>query len=353
MIMDTQTRNRPSLEVRTDCGDELANRLPGTSFRRHRSPLPSLSPLTAKSLPSPLQPSTPGYDVGMRQHERAMVESLDGRGRQGSLGRSLSPIAERAIATRVEKMAMDTPLTSKPPMVPFTAPNTPRNNTQHTLPGASSRSIADETMSMLLSGMTASQANTVGMVANRRLSAPADVLLQKNRRQSLALLPPDMLQAWGHVYLNDPAKADVFVAPLALRRHSVESGGQADGIEGNRLAIRARIRPRGKDRKPFLLARSFDLDQLRTTLPTTPSASRRQSIVPLSPEDLSTSARTPTTPLTPLTPGSNTGRRRSSVAASALRVGGHQLKGTAKEMPVRKLGLKFRRLPPSIPHVQG
>lgn len=357
MIVDTQTRNRPNLELRTDwvdhqSGDGLSSR----SFRTHRSPLPSLSPLAAKRLPGPLQPAAPGHDVSMQQHESAMVESLDGRGRRGSLGdlrreeRSLSPIAEQAMATRVGRMAMDTPLHSKTPVVPFTAPpNTPSDPAPHDFHGDANRSMADETRSMLLSGMTASQANDLGTVANRRLSAPADMLLQKNRRQSLVLLHPDILHAWGHAYFNDPARADVLVAPSALRRHSVENGGQADGIEGSRLAIRARIRPRAKDRKPFILARCFDIDQLRTTIPTmpdtpaTPSASRRQSIVPSVPEDLSTSIRTPTTPttpLTPLTPGLNPGRRRSSVAASlALRAGGHQAKSTAKEMPVRKLGL--------------
>lgn len=333
MIMDAQTRSRPNLEVRTDYMDEVADGLPRTAFRTHRSPLPSLSPLTAKPLPSPLQPSTPGYDVGMRHHERVMVESLDGRGRQDSLssdrqpGRSLSPIAEQAMAARVGHLSMESPMFAASPTLPLSTPNTPVNY-QH-----SSRSIVDETRSMLLSGMSAAQANDLGAVANRRLSVPANVS-QKARRQSLALLQPDMLQTWGHVYFNEPAKADVFVAPSALRRPS--GGAQADGIDGNHVAIRARIRPKNKDRKPFLIARSFDIGELRTTLPATPSTPnslRRQSGAPISPDDLSTA---PTTPLTPLTPGLALGRRRSSVAGSGLRVGGHQSKSSSKEMPVRK-----------------
>ncbi|KAJ4422744.1 hypothetical protein N0V82_002641 [Gnomoniopsis sp. IMI 355080] len=342
--MDTQTRNRPSLELRTDYRDELADGLPRAAFRNHRTPLPVPSPLTAKPLPSPIQPSTPGFDVGMRHHERAMVESLDGGGRQGSVsgdrpsGRPLSPIAEKAMAARVGNLTMDSPLhVAKSAKLPSTAPNTPSNAQQASHNGLQ-RSMVDETRSMLLSGMTVSQANHLGTVANRRLSAPADAL-QKSRRQSLALIQPDMLQAWGHVYFNEPARADVFVASSALRRQS--GIAMTDGMDGNSVIIRARIRPRNKDRKPFLIARKFDLSQLRTTLPstpTTPNSMRRQSGVPISPDDLSTAARTPTTPLTPLTPltprlGPGQ-QRRSSLTATGVRSGSTSSRSNAREMPV-------------------
>lgn len=352
--MDTQTRKRPSLEVLTDYREELADGLARAAFRKHRTLLPVLNPLTAKPLPILIQPSTPGFDVGMRHHERALVESLDGLGRQDSLSgdrqsprslspRSLSPIAEKAMAARVGYLAVDSPLCAKPTTLPSTASNTPSSAQQPHQSGGLQRLMADETRSMLLSGMTVSQANHLGMVVNRRLSAPAGAL-QKSRRQSLALLQPDMLQAWGHVYFNEPAKADVFVASSALRRQS--GVAMADGVDGNHVIIRARIRPRNKDRKPFLIARSFDLTQLRTTLPstpTTPNSMRRQSGVPISPDDLSTAARTPTTPSTPstpstpLTPRLGPGQqRRSSLAAAGLRVGSHQSKSNAKELPVRK-----------------
>lgn len=349
-MMDTQTRNRPALELRTDYVDELADGLPRTGFLNHRSPLSALSPLTAKPLPSPMQPSTPGYDAQVRNQERAMVESLHSDARRASLGgdklerRSLSPIAEQAMAARVHHMSMDTPVYLKAPQLPITAPNTPYSpqQQQHAVHGTAGRSMAEETRSMLLSGMTASQANDMGAAANRRLSAPVDAL-QQTRRQSVALISPELLQAHGHVYLGDPTKADVFVAPCALRRASGLVGGQVDGAVGSHeVTIRARIRPKNKDRKPFLLARSFDLDQLRATIPstpTTPSQSRRQSGGPPSPEDWSSGARTPTTPQTPLGPLSSA-RRRSSLAAPGTRVGGyHQLKSSSKEMPVRELHL--------------
>lgn len=337
MIVDTQTRNRPSLEVRTDYGGELADGLPRPGFQTYRGAMPSLSPLTAKPLPSPLQSSTPVYGLGMTHHERAMLGSLDGRGRQCSVddGRmAVSPLSagtEQAMASRVGKMAVKSPLHTTPPALSYTAAGA--SDVRRRSPQASSsRSMADETRSMLLSGMTASQAEDVRTVANRRLSAATEAS-QGSRRQSLTVLPPETLQAWGHVYLNDPSKADVFVAPSALRRHS--GTGLADESHGKCLAIRARIRPKSKERKAFIIARNFDLEQLQTTLPTTPTtpgSSRRQSRASPSPDDLSGPARTPTA----LTPGLAPGRRRSSAAPAGIRTGSHQSKSSAKEMPVRE-----------------
>lgn len=357
-MMDTQIRNRPNLEVNTTYEYDLPDGLPRTeAFRAHRSPISVLSPLSAKPLPSPLQPSTPGYDTFMRQHGRAAVERRGATGAQTPLtgdnlsGTPLAPIAEQAMMTRVGLMSMDSPIHQRGPGLLATTPNTSTPATPSTQ-SARNRSMAEQTRNMLLSGMTASQANDVGTVANRRLSAPADVL-QKERRQSLLLMQPDKLQDWGHAYLGNPTKASVFVAASALRR---QSGVyiKTESSEGNCVAIRARVRPRSKDRKPFVIARSFDLDQLQTTIPS-PSASpssRRQSLAPLSPEDVSASARTPTSPQvqSPLARGG----RRSSMAASGLRVGdGQPMRPGLKEFPVRKSSIIA--FLPSIPpcHEQG
>ena len=80
--MEPQTRTRPKLEpVRIE---PLRHGSPGNT--RHpppRSPRrrPSIfkPPLRPHSLPSPLHPSTPGLDQGMRRHERAMLDSFDQR----------------------------------------------------------------------------------------------------------------------------------------------------------------------------------------------------------------------------------------------------------------------------------
>lgn len=331
--MDPQSRSRPSLEVKTDYG--AGDGYPRTAFRTYRSPLPSATPITPKPLPSPLQPWTPGYDASMRQHERAMVESLDARGRQGSLGfdrplsRPLSPVAEKSMAARVVSMTMDSPVHSKTPIFPVTAPSTPlqRSSSAHRR-----QTIVEETRSMLLSGMSPSQATDLGNVAKRKLSVPVDVV-RAQRRQSLMLLQTDMLQNWGHVYLGDPTKADVFVAPSALRRMS-----GTDGVEGyspsDRLVIRARVRPRDKERKPFIITRSFNVDELRATLPSpsTPVASRRQSGAPSTPDTSS--------PPPMANSPSAMNRRASGVVSSSplsIRRGSHQQKGFSKEVPIRKL----------------
>lgn len=271
--MDTQTRNRPSLEV-------------NTGYDEYDLPdgLPCFPPSSVKPLPTPLS--------------------------SASLGRlpSLAPIAEQqAMATgRVGlSMSIDTPA-----------------------------SMAEQTRSMLLSGMTASQATDLGTVANRRFSAPAD-MLQKQRRQSLLLTQPDTLQDWGHVYLGSATKADVFVAPSALRRPS--SGGTGHGTpqgrpENHRVAIRARVRPRRKDRRPFVIARDFDLDQLRATIP--------DPTPPPSAQDGPGSARTPLSPLA-ASPLAGRGARRASMAASGLGMQPFQREGRAqqagsKEFPIRR-----------------
>lgn len=298
--MDTQTRNRPTLEVNTSYEYESPDGLPRTNaFRAHQTPMSAPSPLSVKPLLSPL-----------------------------------APIAEQAIVTRVGLMSMDSPMLQMAP------PGTP------TAQGARNRSMAEQTRSMLLSGMTPSQANDVETVANRRLSAPAD-MLQKQRRHSILLIQPDKLQDYGHVYLGNPTKADVFVAPSALRRQS-EVCIKSEGVEENRVDIRARVRPRSKGRRPFVISRNFDLDQLRTTIPS-PNMSpfwRQQSVAPLSPGDVSASARTPTSPLVE-SPLAARGARRSSMAASVLRAGhGQQLRPGSRELPIRK---SLTPLPPPLP----
>lgn len=312
-MMDAYTRNKPNLQVHTRYELDIPDGLPRIDTSRARQdPMSVPSPPSVKPLPSPLQPSSPCYEVAMRQQQRASTERLEP---------PLAPIAEEAMVVRVELMFMDSPIHVVRPGVP-------------SLQSVRNGSMAERARNILLSGMTPSQASDLGTVTNRRLSAPAD-LVQQQRRQSMFLMQPDKLQDWGHLYLGNPTKADVFVAPSALRR---PSGGriQKASSEQNRVAIRARVRPRSKDRKPFVIARSFDLDQLQTTIPSpavSPS-SRRQSLAALSPEDVPALARTPTSPLVQSPLGR--GGRQGSVAASGLRVGdGPQTRPGSKETPIR------------------
>ncbi|KAG6368457.1 hypothetical protein INS49_002664 [Diaporthe citri] len=301
--MDAPSRNRPSLEIKTDYAGPVETHL------------------------RPIQPSTPGYDVSMRQHERAMVERLDSR---GGLSRSLSPVAEQSMSARVNLLTMESPMRSRTPVFPPTAPNTPMLASPST---HRRQSMAQEARSILLSGMSPSQASSVGAVANRKLSAPAEVI-QKQQRPTMALLDPGMLHAWGHVYLGDLTKADVLVAPAALRRLSgteqPDSAGERNG-HSDRIAIRARVRPKGRERKPFLIERSLDMSVLRavvTSAATPVRSPRRQAVAPLSPDTVS-SPRLPASPLA-------ASRRRSSVTSSSplSSRASHQQRGGSREMPI-------------------
>lgn len=190
---------------------------------------------------------------------------------------------------------------------------------------------------MLLSGMSSSQA---GAVANRKLSAPSEAI-QRHQRPAMALLEPGKLQAWGHVYFGDPSKADVFVAPKALRRPSStvqpDSAGNDNGNgHSEHLKIRAHVRPKGRERKPFLIERSIGSNVLRsmmTASPVTPVRSpvrspRRGAIAPLSPDNIS-SSRTPASPLAP-------SRRRSTVTVTSPLSprASHQQRSGSREVPI-------------------
>ena len=218
------------------------------------------------------------------------------------------------------------------PVLPPTAPNSPMLAS----PTVRRQSMVNETRSMLLSGMSPSQANNVGAVASRKLSAPSEAI-QRQQKPTMALLEPGTLQAWGHVYFGDPTKADVLVAPKALRRPSgskqPDSAGKGNG-HSERISIRAHVRPKGRERKPFLIERSFDLSVLRammTSSPATPVRSpRRNAIAPLSPETISS----PRTPISPLV----LSRRRSTVTSSSplSSRASHQLRSGSREVPIRK-----------------
>lgn len=321
--MEAQSHGRPSLEIRTDYAGPGDRHL-RSAFRRHRSPPSSATPAISKAVPIPIQPSSPRYDASMRQHERAMVESLDAR---RGLASSMSPVTEQSMLARVNHLTMESPWQTRTSSIPSTAPNTPMVTSPRR------QSMVQQTRSMLLSGMSPSQA---GAVANRKLSAPGETN-QRPQRPAMALLDPDRLQAWGHVYFGDPSKADVLVAPKALRRPSGAGQGNGNG-HSDRLTIRAHVRPKGRERKPFLIERSIDPNVLRammTASPVTPVRSpvrspRRGAIAPLSPDTISS-------PRTPVSPLASSRRRSTATLSSPLSSrSSHQHRSGSREVPIRK-----------------
>jgi hypothetical protein len=80
----------------------------------------------------------------------------------------------------------------------------------------------------------------------------------------------DHLRDWGHVYFGNASTADVFVNPLSLRRPSLTLVKDEDGEKAQStglVTIRARVLPKAKERKAFLIQRQFDIDELRASIP--------------------------------------------------------------------------------------
>jgi hypothetical protein len=81
----------------------------------------------------------------------------------------------------------------------------------------------------------------------------------------------DHLRDWGYAYLGNGATADAFVNAVSLRRPSLELVKEEEvevkPVFSDLVTIRARVIPKGKERKPFLIQRQFDIDELRKSIP--------------------------------------------------------------------------------------
>ena len=267
--METQNRHRPNLPPVWVGPDDEHPHHPIGPYAARSNPL--CSPMfRTDGLPSAMYPSS-GYDRSMRQQERAMVDSLDLRGRQFEskhspiMAQSLSPIVEPGLDPRRASI-----ISLPPPHAPASSPETPSFMLQY----SRRQTLAAETRSILLSGIPDGLPRVTVTVDERRPSLPLPP--EAPRRNSQAVRKE--LQAWGHVFLLNGSEAQCFVSAVALRRAS-ESFSPADEScqrgeekkkpleQGNHLTVRVRVRPCALDRKPFLLTRTFDMDLLRATIP--------------------------------------------------------------------------------------
>ena len=91
----------------------------------------------------------------------------------------------------------------------------------------------------------------------------------------------DRLRDWGHAYLGNTATADAFINAVSLRRPSLalvkEGSGEGRLRSAAMVTIRARVHPRAKERKPFLIQRQFDIEELRASIPAVPRPAERVS----------------------------------------------------------------------------
>jgi len=79
----------------------------------------------------------------------------------------------------------------------------------------------------------------------------------------------ERLRDWGLAYLGNELTADALVNAVGLKRPCLALAQEEQyQLRLNGLVtIRARITPRAKERKPFLIQRQFDIDELRASIP--------------------------------------------------------------------------------------
>ncbi|KAF4978954.1 hypothetical protein FZEAL_4751 [Fusarium zealandicum] len=294
----TEARPRPAIEPIRTTGPDFTFR----SLRARmafKSPAWSASPLSPRSLPLPgLQESR---DEHMRQHDKRTVDRLESRSREdpkleSSLHNvSLRPIAELALPTPSTLPAQRSPL-SAPPFVPsiYRRPT-----------------IVEETRSMLLHEADQHAARAY----DRRQSAPAGVL--QARAVQLAR-QREHLRRRGFVGSYRPRDTELLVMPVELRRLSTmpprsDTGPPSPYPVDGRLTSRVVVHSRG--RKPLILTRTFDLDELRATLPRRDAMehvdqTRSASVATLQPPS--------TTTTRPRSPGFTNERRHSYGALPGL-----------------------------------
>ncbi|KAK0745786.1 hypothetical protein B0T18DRAFT_437951 [Schizothecium vesticola] len=261
--METQTRLRPLNLQPLWTQHESLGRYPRAGPQSARRSLYSPS-VRSPTMPSALYPRSPGYD-SMRRQERAMVESFDPRGRpvlyeprEHRSGRSLSPIVEQGWDRDRRRSSYALPRAPAPTPV---TPHSPMQQTQ---------TLASETRSILLSGLGGQPPAVSSNMASRRQSLPASFPAQRRGSD----IDRQELQAWGHVFFGNGSEANCFVSAVALRRGSESSAGEEAASspttktaeQNGRVTIRARVRPCALGKKPFILKREFDMDELRATV---------------------------------------------------------------------------------------
>lgn len=78
----------------------------------------------------------------------------------------------------------------------------------------------------------------------------------------------DHLRDWGYVYLGNSETADAFINAVSLRRSNLAVTKEEFQVRSTGLiTIRASVQPRAKERKPFLIQRQINIEELRSRIP--------------------------------------------------------------------------------------
>ncbi|CAM1504491.1 Fc.00g020820.m01.CDS01 [Cosmosporella sp. VM-42] len=221
-----------------------------------KDPAWSASPCSPLSRPLPMYPES--GEERMKEHDKSIVERLEPRSRRNSP--NMEPSLRRVSLRPISEVALPSPRTAalagRPPLsAPLLPPPEFRRPT-----------MIEETRNMLLHAPGADR-GVPTQVFERRMSAPPGALLARNiqlQRQR------EYMRRRGLVGSYHPREADLMVIPVEYRRLSTIAPNTDGGLltpfpQDGRLTIRVVIYSRG--RKPVVLTRTFDLDELRATIP--------------------------------------------------------------------------------------
>ncbi|RYP62229.1 hypothetical protein DL769_007383 [Monosporascus sp. CRB-8-3] len=314
----------------------------------------SPSPMSPRTLPSPIYPHP--YDGSMRSQERALVDSLNQRSRHPSLASpmSLMPIDRHSpLAARLEKVAILPPITAERRLPSPTSPGlTPPRELMAQIP---EQYRPASVVAPPRGPPTGPQYASPGLLpVARRVSAPAFPRLAA--REGSPMAARDRLRLWGHVYYGDAKTADAFVIARSLRRPQTsvidDKRAAADrqpmtSPPLSRQTVRAIVRPRALERRPFLIQRTFDMDELRATIPDPPA--RSEGAVTSGPTIASGSSPSQVGASAPRhhqQPTSSPRRRSSSIKSGALlsgRTGALDPESLIRDAKAVPIHLKYAR----------
>ncbi|KAI5927336.1 hypothetical protein F4810DRAFT_361047 [Camillea tinctor] len=303
MTSDVTKPTPPSLNpIWTNCYNPNSN--PKTALQAVRSPLLAPAPISPASLlPSPLYPA---YKNSMWKQDQDLVSRLDLRSRQlhqVSLTSSISPGEQSPLVSKLEKISLLPEIDLEmrdglPSLRPLVAP-------PHDV----------ESNPVVISGPLA-------LRTHRHSTGTDSPLLCRQRSDSAVHFSPyHELWSIGHLHFNNAKTADAFVIPRSLRRESnpfTETchSGVSQGDDGlsrltmpNRLTARIVIRPRAHERKLFKFQHSFDMDELRASVPDPPPSLIKDE-TPSEEQDLVSNSTIHPTPML--------GRRKSAVRSNSI-----------------------------------
>lgn len=287
---------------------------PDFSFARKPSPRGPYSPGLPSPRTAPPRRSQPGDQDPVRDTGATVLPPIR------VPPSPLSPVRGRD-RRRQGCLVLEVPRSKYSLPAPSSLP-TPRTASTPGVPRIVTREGA---RSLLLSGLPEAKAARLSRSLDRRESAPFVATESPSTIHPEIIQLREHLRSLGPVYLGSASAADVLVQAVALRRNSlptspsdgspviktedsedVEMTDDTKPIEdtkpvvdtkptddikspepsspkfSNEIHVRARVRPRQPDRRPFVLQRKFNLDELRATIPepgSDPSSPQRRSSI--------------------------------------------------------------------------